>query len=153
MTNLGPPENGWESQGAGLPPPGSASTRSKREMLGGNQYGTFESEYEGRKATESSIPFAYRDVPWEPGAAFRSPGPDPTGHYLMLNVDKPVEGGAGGDAPTYSNTHERTRLSSTGQRLPDTPADGRWEFFRIHLARLPPAPLLCHASMLLARSL
>ena len=122
-------------------------------MLGGNQYGTFESEYEGRKATESSIPFAYRDVPWEPGAAFRSPGPDPTGHYLMLNVDKPVEGGAGGDAPTYSNTHERTRLSSTGQRLPDTPADGRWEFFRIHLARLPPAPLLCHASMLLARSL
>ena len=62
----------------------------KPAMVGGNQYGTFESVHEGRKATESSIPFAYRDVPWEPGAAFRSPGPDPTAHYLVLNADLPV---------------------------------------------------------------
>jgi len=57
-------------QGIGLPPPGSASTRSKREMFGGTSYGSFESVHEGRKHTESSIPFAYRDVPWEPGATF-----------------------------------------------------------------------------------
>jgi hypothetical protein len=135
VTNLGPPENDWDSASLGFPPPGSASTRSKREMLGGYQYGTFESVHEGRKATESSIPFAYRDVPWEPGAAFRSPGPDPTAHYLVLNADLPVGDADGGkDEFDEYSTHDGSRLSSTGQRLPYARGDGR-----IDRASLPSA--------------
>ena len=41
-------------------------------MLGGTSYGAFDSVHEGRKKTESTIPFAYRDVPWEPGAGAAS---------------------------------------------------------------------------------
>ena len=69
-------------QGIGLPPPGSPSTRSKREMFGGTSYGSFESVYEGRKHTESTIPFAYRDVPWEPGDTFQVLRTEKRTHYI-----------------------------------------------------------------------
>ena len=130
VTNLGPPENDWGSQGIGLPPPGSPSTRSKREMLGGTPskiYGAFDSVHEGHKQTEapSSIPFAYRDVPWEPGTAFKSPGPGTQGHYLLLNADIPVD--LQHSEPRPFGASDGSRYSSTGQRLPydaeDTRAD------------------------------
>ena len=117
VTNLGPPENDWASQGIGLPPPGSASTRSKREMLGGRSYGSFESLNEGRKHTESSIPFAYRDVPWEPGDAFQSPSVGASGHYLLLNTEARIDNSRDGATTDYGSDDDRS-YSSTGQRLP-----------------------------------
>ena len=139
---IGPPENDWGTQGAGQIPPGSPSTRSKREMLGGNQYGSFESVHGGRLKTESTVPFAFRDVSWEPGVArFASPGAGATGHYLLLNPDLPVAPvHAEGVVPQDFGAADGSRLSATGQRMPFAPDDARPDR-KVSRLRIPPANL------------
>ena len=139
---IGPPENDWATQGAGQIPPGSPSTRSKREMLGGNQYGSFQSVHGGRLKTETTVPFAFRDVSWEPGVArFASPGPGATGHYLLLNPELPVASvHAEGVVPQDFGAADGSRLSATGQRMPFAPDDARPDR-KVSRLRIPPANL------------